>query len=467
MTENSIAPDLDAEGEGAADSGGPPGAANAHGDTLESAAGSSPEDGEKGKAQGREGGKASSGLWVTRMDRVEPEEVDWLMPGFIPQGELTLFEGLPKVGKSYAALSLLARATRGLPMPGQDAARPPVNVAILDFENDPSRWTRPILGENGADLRRVILIEKPESGVLSLALDLPAIESVAVGHKVRVILIDGLMTLFGAKANAYSDTEVRSMLTPLARMAQQRGIAVIAIRHHRKSGGSATTAGIGGIAFTALARSIVTVAVGEDGGNYMAPSGNFSTGAKARKFSIEQVEGSAVGRVAFHGEADLTADDLSAAREPSGGDGGTSALDEAKDLVRRELDDGQQRTFAELLKAGRPEDISKITLRRALREVKAHRSKETGVKHGRTFWSLPDRPEQLGPQALSHQVEQVEQVALERGFDPESTDSSSCSSCSSPEDTPPEDRLIKSPADFQRSLGIANPPAVSYSRGNS
>ncbi len=43
---------------------------------------------------------------------VEPEQVEWLWPGRIPLGKLTILEGDPDKGKSVMTLDFAARVTR-------------------------------------------------------------------------------------------------------------------------------------------------------------------------------------------------------------------------------------------------------------------------------------------------------------------------------------------------------------------
>jgi hypothetical protein len=92
--------------------------------------------------------------------------------------------------------------------------------------------------------------------------------------------------------------------------------------------------------------------------------------------------------VRFEGASDVTPDDLAA---PQGFDDGEErdVLAEAVDFIRDQLAEERQRTFEELRKVARVEGYSDKMLRRALRRAGAERRKETGVKHGRWFWSLP------------------------------------------------------------------------------
>ncbi len=54
-------------------------------------------------------GTASPAAVLRRMSEIERQELQWLWPGRIPLGKLTLFAGDPGLGKSLATLDIAAR----------------------------------------------------------------------------------------------------------------------------------------------------------------------------------------------------------------------------------------------------------------------------------------------------------------------------------------------------------------------
>src|SRR5512135_1965741 len=59
------------------------------------------------------------------LNEVTPEYVDWLWPGRIPLGSLTLLVGDPGVGKSLLVADLAARVSAGRPWPDDPACERP------------------------------------------------------------------------------------------------------------------------------------------------------------------------------------------------------------------------------------------------------------------------------------------------------------------------------------------------------
>ncbi len=47
-------------------------------------------------------------------------QVEWLWPGRVPLGMITMFAGDPKLGKSYVTLAMAAALSRDLPLPMGD-----------------------------------------------------------------------------------------------------------------------------------------------------------------------------------------------------------------------------------------------------------------------------------------------------------------------------------------------------------
>ena len=54
---------------------------------------------------------------IISLDKVIQHDIEWLWPGHIPLGMLTLIAGDPGVGKSFLTLYIAATVSAGLPWP--------------------------------------------------------------------------------------------------------------------------------------------------------------------------------------------------------------------------------------------------------------------------------------------------------------------------------------------------------------
>ncbi len=91
------------------------------------------------------------------MADVAPVAVDWLWPGRIPAGRMTLLVGRPGEGKSFVTCDWAARISRGSPWP-DGALCKMGSVILMSAEDDPGDTIRPRLDAAGADCSRIYLL---------------------------------------------------------------------------------------------------------------------------------------------------------------------------------------------------------------------------------------------------------------------------------------------------------------------
>jgi hypothetical protein len=95
-------------------------------------------------------------LALITVAEVQPKPIDWIWPGRLALGKLTLIAGDPGLGKSHIGLDVVARITSGKPWPEQDSASAPLgSCIILSAEDSIDDVLRPRLEAAGADLTRV------------------------------------------------------------------------------------------------------------------------------------------------------------------------------------------------------------------------------------------------------------------------------------------------------------------------
>lgn len=205
------------------------------------------------------------------MADVRPGRVEWLWPGYVPRGALTLLDGDPKVGKSTLAIDLAARVTTGKPMPdGSVSGAKAGSVILLSAEDHLANTVSPRLVAAGANPRLVhafLDIDVVEDGEV-VGVRAPSLPDDVdqVGRAVRrwgasLVIIDVLSAYLGSRVDSHRDQDVRRALMPLARMAEETGAAVVATRHLTKNGGSDPLyRGGGSIGIAGQARSLLLAA---------------------------------------------------------------------------------------------------------------------------------------------------------------------------------------------------------------
>jgi hypothetical protein len=205
---------------------------------------------------------------VIELAEVVRKELRWLWPGRVPLGKLTLLAGDPELGKSFLTIDMAARVSSGRAWP--DAPQtpiPPGNVILLNAEDDIEDTVCPRLVQAGAALDRCTALAAARSTAdglfrpFSLGRDLAALRVVLQEKPdCRLVVIDPVSAYLG-KADGNSNTEVRALLYPLAQLASEFQVAVIAVTHLNKKGaGKAIYRAMGSLAFVAAARSAWVVA---------------------------------------------------------------------------------------------------------------------------------------------------------------------------------------------------------------
>lgn len=255
---------------------------------------------------------------LVSLEDVVPEEVDWLWPGRIPLGKLTILDGDPGLGKSTMALDLAARLSTGEPMPDDTQAdlSDPAGTVLLTAEDGLADTIRPRLDVAGADPSRVTALRKVGAGEearFPTIRDEEAIREAVREVGAALLIVDPLVAYLGA-ADSHRDADVRTALEPLAALADEERVAVLAIRHLNKSGGpNPLYRGGGSIGLIAAARSGLLVATDPDDPHgdrrvLAATKANLAPKPAPLAYYLETIGGTV--RIAWEGETDLDAYDL-------------------------------------------------------------------------------------------------------------------------------------------------------------
>jgi hypothetical protein len=273
---------------------------------------------------------------------IKPRRVDWLWPGRIPRGMLSVCDGDPGNGKSTIMCDLAARVSRGWAMPDEPAdgpVRPPAGVLLLNAEDDPECTIRPRLDAAGADVRRVHILtgirvgDEEDERPPVLPCDLTFIEAFIRDREVALVIVDPLMAFLDAQIDAHKDSDVRRCMHRMALVGQKTGAAMQVIRHLNKLiGGPALYRGGGSIGISGACRSALMV--GKDPADpqhfvLASVKSNLSATPASLIYTHEPVGD--VTRIAWVGETLLGPDDILGHAGPKAG---RSVAQQCADAIR-------------------------------------------------------------------------------------------------------------------------------------
>jgi hypothetical protein len=343
-----------------------------------------------------------------RLDTVTPEQVSWLWPGRLPLGKVSLLDGDPGLGKSTVTLDIAARVSRGWPMPDGTGGGYPAGVVIVSAEDGLADTIVPRLAAAGADLSRILALDKvpDEKGGHPFVIpdDMPFLVRAIVGASARLVIIDPLMAFLSGGTNSHRDQDVRRALARVHDIAERTGAVVWVVRHLNKTaGGPAVYRGGGSIGIIGAARSGLLVARDPDRDDarvLASTKSNLCAPPSSLGWHLEDTE-SGVAHVVWDGPSEHGADALLSL--PASGDERT-AREEAKDFLRDFLAAGPVGA-KEVQAAARELGISDATLRRARLDLGV--VLERAGFQGRSMWSMPPTLVHEPPYMLTQNHEQV------------------------------------------------------------
>lgn len=192
---------------------------------------------------------------------VVAKRTEWFIKHRIPRGEVSIFEGRGGLGKSTVALDLLARASAGLVLPGNEQPGQPANVVVFGDE-DSHALIKSRLAVAEADLSKVFIVDGVGEGVdkrrFQLPQDLRLLEDAIKGYSAEVVYIDSLFNAFGPGYSQNDALDVRRVLGGLADLSHRTGATIIATRHWGKADRHEKDKGLGSVEITDVARSVIS-----------------------------------------------------------------------------------------------------------------------------------------------------------------------------------------------------------------
>ena len=343
--------------------------------------------------------QADNGRAVTvRLSDVKPARIDWLWPGRLARGKLHVIDGDPGLGKSTLTIDWAATLTTGGLWPDGARCDESRGVVILSAEDGLEDTIRPRLDAHGADSTRALALtgvrhvdrETGETYVTPPVLpsDLGALSDAIDEVDAAMVVVDPVMAYLGADVNSYRDQDIRRALAPLAKLAESTGVAVVIIRHLRKSKGTAVHAGGGSIGIIGAARIGYTVGTDpEDEERLVIACSKINIGVKppALAYRVDPDELHGCARVRWLGTVDVSADQLTAERDQ--GDRATGR--QAQDWLLGYLtDQGGEASRQDVIKAARAAGFAQRTVERAAETSKV-RYRSGGFPRS-NVWMHPD-----------------------------------------------------------------------------
>jgi RecA/RadA recombinase len=201
---------------------------------------------------------------MRRLSDIEPEPVEWLWKDRIAIGRLTLIAGDPGLGKSLLTTDLAARCSMGGAWPdGEPNLLGSRGVVIASAEDSAADTIRPRFDAAGGDSLKVMILDgvrrvidgKPGVTPWSISDGMALRDAIAAAADCVLVIVDPVSAYMPAGLDSHRNTDVRGALRLLSQIAEETGVAIVAVTHLRKGEGAAIYRAMGSLAFVAAARA--------------------------------------------------------------------------------------------------------------------------------------------------------------------------------------------------------------------
>lgn len=173
----------------------------------------------------------------------EEQEAEWLIDGWIPAGQITLFASDGGVGKTTIVCEIAAALSSGkacmLDKPGTH--REPQRVLILTTEDSISKKLKRKLHRLGAD-QQLVFAPDPAMDTGNRLRDLkfgtPALDELLRAQRPALCILDPVQGYVPPDINMGSRNAMRDCMAPLSRLGEEIGTAFVVVCHTNKRRGA-------------------------------------------------------------------------------------------------------------------------------------------------------------------------------------------------------------------------------------
>jgi putative DNA primase/helicase len=179
-------------------------------------------------------------------DEIESVGVEYVIEPYLPRGALTMISGPTGSAKSTMGLHMAGCITTGKTFVGNIKPKKIGKVVIITGEDNLASTVVPRMHAAGCDPTKVIIVEgyntnakdsdgKPIIEPFTLDVAVSVIEDVLRHEEgVELVEIDPVNAFLGANIDSHMNAEVRSVITPLMRLAEKHSISILLTHHNAK-----------------------------------------------------------------------------------------------------------------------------------------------------------------------------------------------------------------------------------------
>ncbi len=174
------------------------------------------------------------------LDAIPEEEAQWLIPGWLPQGQLALLAADGGTGKTGFWCQLLAALSRGEStlLDTEKITRPPLTAAFFSAEDSVRKKLKKRLRLCGARMVNLVTLDFSSPALWDLRLGSKELAQFIGAYRPALCVLDPIQGFLPDGVNMASRNEIRACLAPLISLGEEYGTAFLLVCHTNKRAGA-------------------------------------------------------------------------------------------------------------------------------------------------------------------------------------------------------------------------------------
>lgn len=170
---------------------------------------------------------------------IEEKEARWLIPGYVPAGQITLLAGDGGSGKTTCWCGIAAAVSRGekaffSPEPPEFGTCEPGKVLFFSSEDSVEYTLKKRLRLAGADLGNIYFLSLKDNRFSELKFDSSIVRDIIADYRPQLCIFDPLQSFVPPQFQMSQRNAMRASLNPLIGLGQEYGTTFILVVHTNK-----------------------------------------------------------------------------------------------------------------------------------------------------------------------------------------------------------------------------------------
>lgn len=177
---------------------------------------------------------------LVSMADVQPKPIEWLIPGWIPKGKITLIGADGGTGKTFLWCHIVACLSAGKPCFFEDPIefssnpRKPMKFLVLSSEDELEEVLSERLISNGANMSNILSVPYTDPNFEYMKFNSETLKNTILEHRPDGCIFDPLQSFLPPNVNMGYRNQMRDALNPLVALGTETGTTMIIVMHTNK-----------------------------------------------------------------------------------------------------------------------------------------------------------------------------------------------------------------------------------------